>query len=89
VLASVHGSAAGAGLSLAFVADLCIAAEDAASPPPMQARRIARWWPAPVGVAASVGGAPRLCKIFLAEDSFSAAQPLAGAWSPRSCPRWN
>ena len=29
VLASVHGSAAGAGLSLAFVADLCIAAEDA------------------------------------------------------------
>src|SRR3984885_13077266 len=29
VLSSVHGSAAGAGLSLAFVADLCIAAEDA------------------------------------------------------------
>src|SRR3954469_5246327 len=29
VLASVQGSAAGAGLSLAFVADLCIAAEDA------------------------------------------------------------
>jgi len=29
VLASVHGSAAGAGLSLAFVADLCIATEDA------------------------------------------------------------
>src|ERR1700723_585583 len=32
VLSSVHGSAAGAGLSLAFVADLCIAAEDAKSP---------------------------------------------------------
>jgi len=29
VLASVHGSAAGAGLSLAFVADLCIATDDA------------------------------------------------------------
>src|ERR1700722_14640488 len=29
VLASVHGSAAGAGFSLAFVADLCICAEDA------------------------------------------------------------
>src|SRR3954454_24807814 len=29
VLSSVHGSAAGAGFSLAFVADLCIAAEDA------------------------------------------------------------
>src|SRR6201989_3557493 len=28
VLASVHGSAAGAGLSLAFVADLCIANDD-------------------------------------------------------------
>src|ERR1700716_1663865 len=29
VLSSVHGSAAGAGMSLAFVADMCIAAEDA------------------------------------------------------------
>src|SRR6185437_7882707 len=29
VLSSVHGSAAGAGMSLAFVADLCIATEDA------------------------------------------------------------
>src|SRR4051812_8677886 len=29
VLTSVHGSAAGAGMGLAFVADLCIAAEDA------------------------------------------------------------
>src|SRR3954467_14207535 len=29
VLSSVHGSAAGAGMSLAFVTDLCIAAEDA------------------------------------------------------------
>src|ERR1700735_2298757 len=29
VLASVHGSAAGAGFSLAFMADLCIATEDA------------------------------------------------------------
>src|SRR6201992_3727973 len=29
VISSVHGSAAGAGMSLAFVADLCIAADDA------------------------------------------------------------
>ncbi len=29
VLSSVHGSAAGAGMGLAFVTDLCIAAEDA------------------------------------------------------------
>jgi enoyl-CoA hydratase/carnithine racemase len=29
VLSSVHGSAAGAGMSLAFIADLCIATEDA------------------------------------------------------------
>src|SRR5580698_4083082 len=29
VLSSVHGSAAGAGMSLAFVADLCISTEDA------------------------------------------------------------
>jgi enoyl-CoA hydratase/carnithine racemase len=29
LLSSVHGSAAGAGMGLAFVADLCIAAEDA------------------------------------------------------------
>src|SRR3982751_1481724 len=33
VLSSVHGSAAGAGMGLAFVADLCIAADDARFPP--------------------------------------------------------
>ena len=72
VLASVHGSAAGAGLSLAFVADLCIAAEDARFTPAY----------AKLGVSPDGGGtvglpppsaAARL-QIFLAEDSFSAAQ---------------
>jgi enoyl-CoA hydratase/carnithine racemase len=53
VVSSVHGSAAGAGLSLAFVADLCIAAEDAKFAPAY---------------------AKRALQIYLAEDSFSAAQ---------------
>ncbi len=42
VLASVHGRAIGGGLSLAFVADLCIAAEDARFTPGLwQSRRVA------------------------------------------------
>ena len=73
VLASVHGSAAGAGLSLAFVADLCIAAEDARFTPAYSKLGVSPDGGGTVGVAASVG-ARRALQIFLAEDSFSAAQ---------------
>lgn len=73
VLSSVHGSAAGAGLSLAFVADLCIAAEDARFTPAYSKLGVSPDGGGTVGLAASVGPR-RAMQIFLAEDSFSAAQ---------------
>jgi enoyl-CoA hydratase/carnithine racemase len=73
VLASVHGSAAGAGLSLAFVADLCIAAEDARFTPAYAKLGVSPDGGGTAGVVASVG-ARRALQIFLAEDSFSAVQ---------------
>ncbi len=73
VLASVHGSAAGAGLSLAFVADLCIATEDARFTPAYAKLGVSPDGGGTVGVVASVG-ARRALQIYLAEDSFTAAQ---------------
>jgi enoyl-CoA hydratase/carnithine racemase len=73
VLASVHGSAAGAGLSLAFVADLCIAADDARFTPAYAKLGVSPDGGGTAGLAASVGPR-RALQIFLAEDSFSAAQ---------------
>jgi enoyl-CoA hydratase/carnithine racemase len=73
VLASVHGSAAGAGLSLAFVADLCIAAVDARFTPAYAKLGVSPDGGGTVGVVASVG-ARRALQIYLAEDTFSAAQ---------------
>jgi len=73
VLSSVHGSAAGAGLSLAFVADLCIATEDAKFTPAYGKLGVSPDGGGTVGLVASVG-ARRALQIYLAEDSFSAAQ---------------
>ena len=73
VLASVHGSAAGAGLSLAFVADLCIAAEDARFTPAYAKLGVSPDGGDTVGVVAAVGGR-RALQIYLAEDSFGAQQ---------------
>jgi enoyl-CoA hydratase/carnithine racemase len=73
VLASVHGSAAGAGLSLAFVCDLCIAAEDARFTPAYARIGVSPDGGGTVGVVGAVG-ARRALQIFLAEDSFSAVQ---------------
>ena len=73
VISSVHGSAAGAGLSLAFVADLCIAAEDAKFTPAYAKLGVSPDGGGTVGVVASVG-ARRALQIYLAEDSFSATQ---------------
>ena len=75
VLASVHGSAAGAGLSLAFMADLCIAAEDARFTPAYAKIGVSPDGGGTVGVTAAVGPR-RALQIFLAEDSFSAAQAM-------------
>jgi enoyl-CoA hydratase/carnithine racemase len=73
VLASVHGSAAGAGFSLAFVADLCICAEDARFTPAYAKLGVSPDGGGTAGVLASVGPR-RAMQIYLAEDSFSAAQ---------------
>ena len=73
VLASVHGSAAGAGLSLAFVADLCIATDDARFTPAYAKLGVSPDGGGTVGVVASVG-VRRALQIFLAEDSFTATQ---------------
>jgi enoyl-CoA hydratase/carnithine racemase len=77
VLSSVHGSAAGAGLSLAFMADLCIAAEDARFTPAYARLGVSPDGGGTVGVTAAVG-ARRALQIFFAEDSFFA--PQACAW---------
>ncbi|PDT90363.1 enoyl-CoA hydratase [Bradyrhizobium sp. Y36] len=69
-LSSVHGSAAGAGMGLAFVTDLCIAADDAKFTPAY----------AKIGVSPDGGstvgtvGSRRALQIFLAEDNFTAQQ---------------
>ena len=73
VLASVHGSAAGAGLWLAFVADLCIAAEDARFTPAYAKIGVSPDGGSTVGVVGTVG-VRRALQIFLAEDSLSAQQ---------------
>src|SRR3954466_13057620 len=73
VLASVHGSAAGAGMSLAFAADLCIAAEEARFTPAYAKLGVSPDGGGTVGVVAAVG-VRRALQIFLAEDSFTAAQ---------------
>jgi enoyl-CoA hydratase/carnithine racemase len=75
VVASVHGSAAGAGLSLAFIADLCIAAEDARFTPAYAKLGVSPDGGGTVGVTAAVGPR-RALQIFLAEDHFSATQAL-------------
>lgn len=73
VLASVHSSAAGAGLSLAFVADLCIAADDARFTPAYAKLGVSPDGGGTVGVVASVG-VRRALQIYLTEDSFTAQQ---------------
>jgi enoyl-CoA hydratase/carnithine racemase len=75
VLASVHGSAAGAGFSLAAIADLCIAAEDARFAPAYAKLGASPDGGGTAGVVAAVGSR-RALQIFLAKDSFSAAQAL-------------
>ena len=73
VLSSVHGSAAGAGMGLAFVADLCIAAEDARFTPAYAKIGVSPDGGSTVGMVGTVG-TRRALQIFLAEDSFTASQ---------------
>ena len=73
VLTSVHGSAAGAGMGLAFVADLCIAADNARFTPAYAKIGVSPDGGSTVGMVGTVG-TRRALQIFLAEDSFSAQQ---------------
>jgi enoyl-CoA hydratase/carnithine racemase len=73
VLSSVHGSAAGAGMGLAFVADLCIAADDARFTPAYAKIGVSPDGGSTVGMVGTVG-TRRALQIFLAEDSFTARQ---------------
>lgn len=73
VLSSVHGSAAGAGLSLAFMADMCIAADDAKFTAAYHKLGISPDGGGTIGVTEIVG-ARRAMQIFLADGSFSAQQ---------------
>ena len=75
VLSSVHGSAAGAGLSLAFVADLCIAAEDARFTPAYAKLGVSPDGGGTVGVVASVGATPRLADLSGRGQFFGRAGP--------------
>src|ERR1700694_1805495 len=73
VLSSVHGSAAGAGMGLAFVADLCISADDARFTPAYARIGVSPDGGSTVGMVGTVG-TRRSLQIFLAEDIFSAQQ---------------
>jgi enoyl-CoA hydratase/carnithine racemase len=73
VISSVHGSAAGAGMGLAFITDLCIAAEDAKFTSAYAKLGVSPDGGSTVGMVGTVG-ARRALQIFLAEDSFTAQQ---------------
>ena len=73
VLSSVHGSAAGAGMGLAFITDLCIAADDARFTPAYAKIGVSPDGGSTVGMVGTVG-TRRALQIFLAEDSFTAQQ---------------
>src|ERR1700758_4519286 len=72
-LSSVHGSAAGAGMGLAFVTDLCIAADDAKFTPAYAKIGVSPDGGSTVGIVGTVGSR-RALQIFLAEDTFTAQQ---------------
>lgn len=77
VLTSVHGAAAGAGLSLAFMGDVCIAADTARFTPAYARLGVSPDGGGTVGLVRAVG-ARRALQVFLMEDGFGARQ--AEAW---------
>ena len=75
VVTSVHGAAAGAGLSLAFMGDACIAADDAKFTAAYNKLGVSPDGGGTVGFA-PVAGAQRALQVFLSGDPVSAAQML-------------
>ncbi|MEA3012553.1 MAG: hypothetical protein QOD42_1098 [Sphingomonadales bacterium] len=72
-VASVHGSAAGAGLSLASMCDLCIAADDAVFTPAYARIGVSPDGGGTYGLARAIG-ARRALHAYLGEDKFPARQ---------------
>lgn len=73
VVTSVHGAAAGAGFSLAFMGDLCIAADNARFTPAYAQLGLSPDGGGTIGLIRAVG-VRRAMQIFLMEDGFDAAQ---------------
>lgn len=71
VLTSVHGAAAGAGMSLAFMGDFCIAADTARFTPAYARLGVSPDGGGTVGLVRAVG-VRRALQVFLMEDSFGA-----------------
>lgn len=71
VITSVHGAAAGAGLSLACMGDLCIAADTAKFTAAYRKLGVSPDGGGTIGVVRSVG-VRKAMQIFLAEEGFSA-----------------
>lgn len=76
VITSVHGAAAGAGLSLAFMGDLCIAADTARFTAAYYKLGVSPDGGGAVGIVGAAG-ARRALQIFLAQGSFTAAEGAA------------
>jgi enoyl-CoA hydratase/carnithine racemase len=77
VITSVQGAAAGAGLSLAFMGDLCIAAEDARFTAAYHKLGVSPDGGGTIGIVRGAG-VRRAMQIFLAQGSFSAQE--GSAW---------
>lgn len=76
-IAAVHGSAAGAGLSLAAMCDMCVAEEDVRFVPAYAKLGLSPDGGGTFGLARAVG-TRRALRLFLAEPSFTAAE--AESW---------
>ena len=85
-LSSVHGSAAGAGMGVAFVTDLCIAAEDARFTPAYAKMGVSPDGGSTVGIA-TVGTRRALAAISGGRQLLPRSRPTNGVWSPGSSRR--
>lgn len=85
VLTSVHGVAAGAGFSLAFMGDLCVAAEDARFRPAYAALGVSPDCGGTIGVVDSIGVRGAL-QVFLGEVELTSQRAAALGLVARTMP---
>ena len=84
-IASVHGAAAGAGLSLAAMCDFCVVSDDARFTPAYAKLGVSPDGGGTYGLARAVGPR-RALQILLGESSFSATQALEWGLAARVFP---